>query len=69
MYKRNYNQSSMNHFQDFIAANQEQLFYLIYPLIEDRIDEILDQKLKEKSITYINAGNTVEDIINLLNGR
>ena len=69
MYHGNHNQSSMNYFKDFFEANQEELFYLIYPLIEDRIEEIIEEKLKEKIIAYINNGINMVDIINALNAR
>ena len=46
MYRGNYNKSSMNYFFEFVSNHFEDLFYIIYPLIEDRIDELLEQKLE-----------------------
>ena len=46
MYRGNRDKSSMNYFKEFLEINQEELFYIICPYIEDKIIEWFEKNIK-----------------------
>ena len=77
MYQGNKNKSSMNHWFNFaiMGEEQERLFYLIYQLIKDMIEELVPVEVENYlnkngiSIPVEVKGDILKQIQNQLNGK